>query len=348
LLGFLTKQYYALVIPAVGFYLFFFVSKKKAIVYSLISVVSLILLLIILDSVFPMYLNNTIAVHLRHATYSYQYMKDQVAVFFEVNVFLTLLIVLSVIVIVWEYLSKRAYMTVNEIVLDIRKLFKMESISQINKPLIRTNADFLFILTLLLALFIFMINLGGHKGNYMAAYLFQLASPFLVLVTFQVFDFTKDLLFRSFACFLLIITLNTEFDLQKIEFDRYTSCFNQIETIIQASRNPLNSPENVSIMLKEGKNVYNTGHSEYFFDTSRMSNTSGITLNQKSERLENFKQEISHKIVNKDFDVILLTQGYYSFFVDKQLLYQNYSLKNKLCAPTILQEWTTEIWEPKK
>ena len=337
ILGFLTKQYYLFVIPAIVVYLFLFVSKKKAMEYFLTSVVSLILTLVILDYVFPLYLSNTLFTHLHYATYSYQYMKDQVAVFAEVNVYLILIIVLSCIFMIRQYLETRSYMSINEIFQDVKKLFVFESASTLSKPLISSNGDLLFPLTLMLALFIFMINLGGHTGNYMAAYLFQLASPFLILVTFQTLNSTKDLLFRSFACLVLIITLNVEFGLQKIDFERFTSCFIQIEEIIKSSKSPLNSPENVSVIIQEGKPVHNSGHSEYF-----------LSSNHKTERTNDYENEINNKITNKEFDVILLTEGYYSFFVDKGILYQNYKLKNKLCAPMILQEWKTEIWEPKK
>jgi len=135
----------------------------------------------------------------------------------------------------------------------------------------------------------------------------------------------------------LIITLNVEFGLQKIDFERFTSCFIQIEEIIKSSKSPLNSPENVSVIIQEGKPVHNSGHSEYF-----------LSSNHKTERTNDYENEINNKITNKEFDVILLTEGYYSFFVDKGILYQNYKLKNKLCAPMILQEWKTEIWEPKR
>jgi len=347
ILGFLTKQYYLFVIPALVVYLFLFVNKKKAKEYFLTSIVSLILMIVVLEYVFPLYLNNTFFTYLNYSTYSYQYMKDQVAVFAEVNVFLILIITLSSVFIIRQYLEKRSNMTIKEITQNVKKMFVFDSVAPVSKPLIRSNCDLLFALSLMLALFIFIINLGGHTGNYMAAYLFQLASPFLILVTFQALNSAKDLLFRSFACLLLIITLNVEFELQKIEFERFNSCFKQIEEIIKSSKSPLNSPENVSIMIQEGKPVYNSGHSEYFFKGNQESDLLGSSSDQKSKRTNDYKKEIDDKIIRKEFDVIFLTEGYYSFFVDKGLLYQNYSLKNKLCAPMILQEWKTEIWEPK-
>jgi hypothetical protein len=343
LLAFMTKQYYSFSFVAIAVYLFIFIGKKRSLEFFITSLVSLVITFAILDAIFPMYLENTIYVHLRNATYSYSYMKDQVAVFAEVNVYLILIVVLSLMVFIYESLIRRKNETISQVVDEIKRTARFRSFHLFDKPLLECRVDLYFAVVLLLALVVFMINLGGHKGNYMAAYMFQLGSCFMIIVVFQTLQLAKNLAFRTFACILLIFTMNIEFSPQKYEFERYSSCFKQIEELVKRSSNPLNSPEMVSLMLQNDKPVFNSGHTEYFLCVDSTAICKGSVL----ARYEEFKREVSNKIINKEFDAIFLTEGYYSPFVDITLLYQNYSLQSKLCTPMILQEWKTELWKPR-
>jgi hypothetical protein len=159
---------------------------------------------------------------------------------------------------------------------------------------------------------------------------------------------THSKIFKSFAAVILVITMNLEFKTPKYDFDKFILCFEQTDKLIKKSKNTLNSPDNVSIMIAENKPVYNSGLSEYFYtkkDTSGFKISSSV---EASERMEEFQKEIDEKIIRKEFDLILLTKGYYSFFVKNNLLYQNYKLTGSICTPFIDYEMETETWVPKE
>lgn len=349
ILAFLTKQYYILSIPVIALYLFLFISKEKSVKYSIISVISLLFVVLTLDHFFPMYINNTFFMHVNISGYLYSHMKDQLAVYAEINLYLILIILMSLFISVKEYLSARQGETVSKVISNIKKNFHYNTNTKIygKEPMIKSETDFLFLFTLLVVLFVFMINLGGNKGNSDAVYLFQLASPYLILVTILLLDSVKNKLFKSLACLLLVVTLNLEFNIQRHDYAEFASCFRKVEDVIKVSRNPLNSPENVSIMISQNKPVYNSGLTEFFHlarNTFRKSSGSSQVINN---RLSEFRKEVNEKIRKKEFDVILLTENYFSYFIDPEMLKQNYNFKDKICAKMIYQNWNTEVWVPK-
>lgn len=217
------------------------------------------------------------------------------------------------------------------------------------EPLFKSRFDFLFGFTFLVSLILFIVKLGGHTGNWMGAYLFHLASPFLILVTFWHLEKTSSKIFQSFASIMLIFTMFSEFKSPEYNFDKYVTCFKQIDELIMSSDKVLNSPDNVSIMIRENKTVYNSGLSECFSGIFRKKGIMAAATKGVAERMNEFQSDMDAKINRKEFDLILLSKDYYSFFVNKDLLHQNYDFTGTVCTPFYFwDKLETEIWLPKR
>ena len=227
ILGYMTKPYYILAVPIIAAYLFFFISKRKSLFYSAVSFLIFFLSLGATAMIFPMYINNTLIAHINDSSYTYNNMKDQIAIYTEVNVYIFLILFLSALFIFRDFLIKHYTETIGQVVEILKNYFKEHLCLKKFKdePVFQIKYDLLFVFSLLFVFILFILKLGGHPGNYYAAYLYHLASPFLILVTFQLLNKTTGKIFKSFSALLLIITMNVEFESPKYEFDRFAGCF---------------------------------------------------------------------------------------------------------------------------
>jgi len=348
-LAYLAKPYYVMVIPFVFIYIFIFVSKRKALWYAVISVLFILLMILSVSLIYETLFNNSFFHPKNMAVYDFSHMKDQLIRYLKVNVYLFLIIILSITIIVKSFsyeISKTA----------TRKFFKTVSSKFLfnkninifrNEPLIKTNYDLLFGFVFLFSLILFIVKLGGNIGNGRGAYLYHLASAFLVLTTFQLVRTSNVKLFKSVVAILLIYTLTYQFKPIRFDYAISVTCFEKIEELIRKSNNPLNSPEVVSIMIDQNKTVLNSGHSEYFkTGVSDLSLLTGASRNVE-KREEEFEKGLNNEIINKKFDVILLTKGNHYRLIDTAALTQYYQCADTICAYMPSKEWKIELWYPK-
>ncbi len=351
LLGYFTKAYYIFVIPVIALYLFFFISKRKSVIYILVSAVSFVLLNALVSAIYPVYNNNTIFSQANISNYLFSHMKNQLIEYTGVYIFLLMIAFSSCIILFIKFIHNHWSETIAEVITKIRSRIRVNSVYKIlkNQPFISLNKNFdlFFLFVFVSVVILFLVKLGGHTGNFNAAYLYHLASFFLIAITFQVLNLTSSNIFKSIAALLLILTMNLEFDAVKNDFKESISCFKQVEEVIKKSKNTLNSPESVSIMIQENKPVYNSGLTEFFaHGVSKFSLFTGSSKGV-SEQAQKFRKEVNEKISGKEFDLIMLTKSYYSYFVNKDVLNQFYRQSGTLCAPMNYQNWTIETWIPK-
>lgn len=345
ILGYLTKPYYILVIPYIGAYLFFFVSKRKAMIYGCVSVLLLLIMVIVMDLIYETYHNNTFFHHNNMAIYDYGFMKEQVYYYLKVNIVLIIIIILSVVNISIKFANQNQVKSIKKFISKVRTSFSF--IKSINifkdEPVINTNINFLFGFVLLFTMILFVIKFGGHMGNSKGAYLFHLASPFLILIVFELINTGSNKYFLSTAAILIMFTLRYQFKTVNYYFESITAYYKNVEELISKSDNPFNSPETVSIILGQNKKVYNSGHSEYFISgesilSKRFGASSGV-----AKRNDEFIKEVNEKVRNKNFDLILLTK-YFPSDIDPAVLAQNYKCSVTLNGPV----GKTDAWYPVK
>lgn len=337
--GFLTKPYYIFAIPVIMIYLFIFVNKRKAVIYGCISILFIIITLFSVNLVFESYLNNTIFHPGNVAVNDYMHMFRQFMYYFRSNAVLFIIIVISFLI---QKVINRKSNTVNE------NSGNNSANNSFNKPLIKTNSDLLFVFTLIFSLIMFIIKLGGNTGNGGAAYLYHLASPFLVLVTFQIVNNIHSKIFHSAVVLLLIFTLFWHYRVVSYHYENSMVCFEEIKEILKNKNNIYNSSEIVSIMTEQNKELYNNGHSEYFkTGACKLGELTGTTTGVK-ERQNEFNKNVNSKIMNKEFDLVLLTNNYFSLMLDTALLSKYYFNTDTLCAPMPPNKnWQIQVWYPK-
>lgn len=345
ILAYLTKPYYILIIPFVAIYMFLFVSKRKALFYGLISVFLVLIMVIAVALIYETYHNNTFFIQNNLATYVYIHMKEQLFGYLKVNIFLFIIIIFCVLIIFKNFLYHDFKNIFKDVYHKIHNKFLFNKNINIFKdePVVKTSFDMLFSFVFLFTLVLFVVKFGGHTGSYRGQYLFHLTSPFLILTTFQFIKISNNKVFQSAIAVLLILSLRLEFKAVNYNFERFTSDYKKTEDIIGKSKNPLNSPETVSIVLQQNKSIYNSGHSECFpFGISELSLFLGAS-SDVAERNNEFKKEINEKIRNKEFDLILISKiskVYNNIFIEPNLLAQNYQCADTLNGPlTIIETW---------
>lgn len=349
ILGFLTKPYYIFVIPIIGIYMFVFVSKRKSVYYGIISTFLFLITAVVIGFIYEVYHNNTFF-HQFTAVNMFQHMLKQLLQYTRVNAVLLLIVIFSFIVISRSFWCKNVSGTLNKGFNFIKSKFLYDKSLNIfrNEPLIQTKYNCLFVFAFLFVLFLFVIKLGGNTGNSDGAYLYHLASAFLILSTFQLIEISRNKVFKIIVALLLILTLSRQFNAVEYDFENISNCHKEIENIIKKSNNPLNSPETASIVAEQNKRIYNSGHSEYFHTgvskISLMKNVSKKIYERETE----FTKEVNYKILNKQFDLILLTEGYPNYWINSFALAKNYQCSDTLCARMVYQNWNIEVWYPKK
>jgi hypothetical protein len=349
ILGYLTKPYYAFVLPVVFIYIFIFISKRKSISYLALSVFLICIFAASVILIYSTYHTNTLFVITGKKAYDYLHMKSQLLGYLRTNIFLFLIIIISLLVNLVSFLKNKQDNepeNYNHALRDNFLFNKSINIFQ-DKPVIKTNMDLLFCFTFLFGIFVFVIKLGGHLGNSGGAYLYHLVTPCLILTTFQIFNKNHTKVFKSVIAIILIVALARQFKFINFNFSKNIECYSRIENLISNHNNVLNSPEVVSILVEQNKPVYNSGHSQYFKEGVNNQTLIGAS-EDVIERENEFEKEIKNKIINKEFDLILLTKNNYSWFIDKDELNQYYEFGYILCATMPDKKWEIETWYPKK
>lgn len=345
ILGYITKPYFVLVIPFTFIYLFFFISKRKALVYGIVSFFLISIMAITVDLIYDTYLNNTIFHNINSASYIFSYMVKQLLFYIKINIFLFLIIFCSSLYIIVNLIYPS--FGIKAAFKKIRNKFSLIKSMNVfrDEPVWKTKVDLLFSFVLFSSILLFIFQLGGHIGSDNAEYLFHLASPFLILATFQFINNTGKI-FQTATAILLIITLRMQFKPVSIDLTQLMSKYKKTEDVISKSRNVLNSSETVSIILGQNKPVYNSGHTEYF-----QSGISGLSLllgvsEGVENRFNDYKKDINEKIRRREFDLILISthvKSYDGIYIEQTNLIQNYQCNDTLKGPLS----KIEAWIPR-
>lgn len=334
ILAFLTKAYYILLIPYICIYIFIFVSKKKALWYAGISIILFLIVMLIVHLNYETFLNNSFFNPENTAGYDFAHMTEQLTRYLRTNLFLLAITFISIIFIIKTFSFKKFSLNRN---LNVLK----------DEPVIKSGYDLLFTFVFMLSMLLFIVKFGGHLGAGKGAYLYHLNTSFFILMTFQLLQKVNDNIVKSIAAILIIYTLTHQFKTQQMDYAASIVCYEELESLISRSKNPLNSPETVSIMIDMNKAVLNSGHSQYFRNgisgISRQLGFAGII----EKREEEFEKELNDQIRNKEFDLIMQTKGNYYRLIDTAVLIQNYQITDTVCAYMPLKEWKIDLWYPK-
>jgi hypothetical protein len=350
ILGFLTKPYFVLSILYLTLYLFLFKSKKLGIQQGAISLVSLAITIWIVNQNLETYFNNVLWINYYIAGQDILYPLQQLYAYSKTN--LGIILVFIICLLVNKRINIQNYQN------DKNKINKSLSFNfrNLEKPLINFNIGFIEF-SLILSLFIFLSKLGQHWGSWLI-YIHHLISPFLILLSFELLDnqlkHSKNKFLGLIFSLLVLLNLLSVSSSQFLPpLDYNLMAWKNLKVLVSQHKNIFNSPAIASILLEQGKKVYDSGQSQYFvLSTKRPAFLDKIISPKRREiqrRYDTFLQKINNDVKSKKYDLVILTKGY-SPFISEKFLKKYYSYQKTFVAPMSVKaqrNWELDIWKPK-
>lgn len=333
MLSFLAKQYFAITIIYLSVYLFLFESKKKGIIYILSAIGGFILLFLIISRLYETYfLNTTYLLHVQ-AIRNMAHLYNQIYLFFKWNFgFIIILLFSGFTVLKPKFAIK----------------FNFHNWS---KPLIQTsNQVDVSVVALVTSTAAIVLLLGQSIGQFMT-YFYHLLTPFILIISLKYLERRRNsfiLLIGSLLIFsnLLFFILKFILTLPEIPNDRDT--WQKLKTIISQHENVYNSPATAHILVRQGKIIYDNGHSE-FFKLGLIDNAKWPLVSGANEYYQGYLEWIDQQISEKKFDLIIVLR-----YILPILPYFTYEKLSTYYKPAqiiplrmLRQTWNDEIWIPR-
>ena len=316
ILAFFTKPYFILSFGIVAFYIFLFLSKKKALVLMIGTSLVLLTAAVMVRRFFPCYFLNTILNNASNEASHVDFLLKQLIVF--TGVFAPLLLI-----------------------------FFLTHPIHLDKPFLSMPFDYFGFF--FFCAFDAILLLGQNTGNYMV-YLFQLMAPPLVILTLK--NLKLQLNFRALIPLpLLLINLYLlSFFVLYPNTPPPAEQWSEVNQLLAESKKVLNSPILVPEMIRLGLQPIDSGSTEYYYRTQPYEgNLIAPLFSATKMRGNDYLYEIENNIRTKGFDKIIITKGY-SPFAKLDLLQQFYThVKDfHIVMPQSRESWTLEYWEPIK
>jgi hypothetical protein len=295
ILGFYTKSYYLIGIGYTAAYLFIFRSKGRAIIYFVSAIALLALSMGLINRILPAYLNNCFFHHLNMPNYSFAHLADQLKDYGARNLFL-LAIAIGLLVA-----SLRA----------VRDQHLGLSLLNPRRPLVTgVRLNLYFEVSALVIFSLWVWKLGGHVGGGRATYLNRMLSPVLVLmVAGRLRGRSRSVWSKRIAvCFLLaflVFACRDQYALVR-RLGGYRQWVAVVERALAEKQNVLNSPNTVSILLEQGKPIYESGQSVYFITGDSGYARRYIYGNAIPEAQESYLKDVEQKVEAQFFDAVLV------------------------------------------
>jgi hypothetical protein len=345
ILSFYTKAYFFLGVIIVASYLFFFISKRKAMLYAAITGVFLLISILVINIYLETYFVNTLF-NLFTGRFSgnYTHLLKQTIKFIQDYWGLLLIgigVVLKIINITWI-----------SIFIKTKINFK-----NIDSPLLSFNMDFLLYTLIITSSLVFFL-LGTNSGTFQT-YFYHLITPFFVMLMLIFIDKRKE--YRNWFMLLSVLTLLTQtYQNLKPDFLPFENPdWLKLEARISKAKLVLNSPLDVSILIEQGKPVAMSGFTQYFFlypsksffqsmDIEKMKAEGMLYVSQIASKIRNKEYDFLETIQNENYEIFLIGSRLNPLQSDPSFISDYYHLVETLTLPMphSFEEWKIGIWEP--
>jgi hypothetical protein len=343
-LSYQTKAYFLIGILIVAAYLFLFISKKRAILYTLLAGILFVISIFFIHSFLETFFSNTLYLYTDVTSKNYSFMVKQ-SLKFAKDYWGFLMIALGVL---YSLINKKISGNDQKVYADIRNF---------DAPFINIHFDFLLFCFLVSSAAV-VIVLGEHSGTYMTYY-FQLITPFLVMYTIIWLDHLKN--YRNLIFSVLLLTLFTQgIDNLKVDFLPFgKNDWLKLESYVLKSDRILNSPLDVSILIEQKKEVAISGYTQYFFmyskapfflypDSEKINQEGLKYLNEISRNITDKKYDFLETIQNDNYEPLLLGERLNISQSNGDFIRKYYHLVETLTLPMphTYEEWKIGIWKP--
>lgn len=326
-LGFYAKPYFILAAPLLASSLLLIGLWKKGVIYSILAGGFFTLSFLIIKHGQEFYFYNTLYVNMAAASNSREYTILQLSKFISINKGLLFALGFSILCILYSILTEKKNLITNHY-----------------------KSAWLPLSCLLVASLLTYFKLGGYNGAYMI-YLFHLLTPFLIISALLLASSLRNSLFYKIPLFIFL-SLNIY---SGFAFLPGFNCenekeWNELESLTKEHKHILSSPVLSVTLLRNNKQIYDSGLTEYFYTGDDNNITSFFYNNEeKRKRLyDDLKNEITKDVQQHNFDLIIFARGY-ERFVRKGILSENYKLEKTitLCLPHTMQKWELDVYKPK-
>lgn len=349
--AFLTKPYFLLALPFLAVYLFLFVSKRKAVAYAVAGGIVLVAVSMVINATSEMYFYDTLIIHRAYRSYRLSHVLDQFETLFRWTAPLLAIGTAALLITV------RGRAVAAKPLNPFRWSASMWRIDlfRADQPLLGAWLDLPeFCLAASIAVIIY--PLGGHMGNTMT-YLLQLIMPFLVVVAaswirtvYRSGGRYRPLFAAGTLVLVLLCAATFEGALMKhSRFEGDYSDWPKLDAMIGHYSNVFNSPAVVSILLQQGKTVYDSGQSQYFrtWQAERLDDL-GDLQRRALERDIAYSGDILRGIRQRRFDLVLADEYGASSYVQRKFLENFYEYFGTLTLPMPTgRRWTLTFWRPR-
>jgi hypothetical protein len=333
ILAYLTKPYFVLGLPLVCLYLFLFENKLKGLAFGLAGTIGLLLSLVAINTVYECYLTDTFVAQRNATVYSFDHLARVSSQF--LNGHLGLIIILAGGFVCWIAAQQRTTL--------LAWATARDGLGRLRGPVLSVKAPFAaVILTCNVAVII--LALGPNPGNDVLYY-HQLISPFLLWLAMLLAGRKA----RWQWLWLLLLLANMVW-LGARRAQRPTDqseAWGDLERLIASHRHVFAAPHLSHLLLRHGLPVYDSGQTECALDA--LQNNPARVAEKYRQRTQAFLQDIQNKVVNEQFDLVLVCRAWTSLmpWADLQA---HYLCKGRLSAPMTFGYWMDpyplEMWVP--
>jgi len=299
-LAFFTKQYFIAGLGYVALYLFLAVSKQSGFLFGLCSLLATLAVLVPVAASSPYFLDNTLfsmGVSVDSIS-SYQVMLRQLRDYSLITYPLIGALLVGMVAH-WPGQGRKGG--------GERPAAVSVDFTRLDAPLLAARVNY-FVLCLLCSLIIFVFALGKNPGNSLT-YLFQLVSPFLLLV---IYAYLPKMSRTAILCHLLLVLgMYNAYHMLSHDFTvRNKDNWDELRDRISAADDVYVNHIFVAEAMYNGLDIYNNGHTTYF--RSAAQKPEFFRHERKEERIsaiwDNYVRDLHGKIAARELDFILLDQ----------------------------------------
>ncbi len=303
ILAFYTKVYFVIAVPIILSFTFFFISKKRGFVFSLLFFITFVVTGVLTDLVFPTYF--------REILLNIPIVKSEAQFFLELNFFY---LDYRYLIFLWSFLVAMFWLKIlSSHVQHNRRLVQKGMLAFIKEQLV-LDKNVLFFNYCLLICSLATLMMIGHMGMIRTYIKHLVIFPLILSCVSLMFTHKKNSLNFLFVFLLIgfVLASNNLKDpfLKPISASYQSQEWESFAHLLQGKESVYSSsPLGGSLLLEQGFTVYNSGLSEYF--SYGLNNDIFIKkfLSPSDEMVENkyanYQQVLREKISRKGFDLII-------------------------------------------
>lgn len=340
IIAFYTKLYLVLGLPIMAFYLFLFVSKKKAVFYSGALCVLFVLSVVVMNKVFPLYFDNCFFTHSNYAAEwsSNERLQSQLKTYFQLHLGVVMLMLGVFIYTVMRVIKSTKWQALNIRILDFLKRLSLN----FEAPLIKVKFP-IDIFAGICTLLVLVLLLGKHRGATLW-YFFQLFSPFFLMGVAQIICLIN--LWSLIALPFLIFNLYSLTVEHKL--DKQMEGWSHISSLINSKNEILCSPIIAPLLIEQNREIFDNGQSEYFLYGGQRKGfwRSFLKDDQRSRMaMAIYLSKLRQMIQHKEFDLLIMSGSAPSVKEDI-MKYYKYMGDFSVYAPQDRRSYMLSIWVP--